>query len=155
MTPFQHAVADEDRLRIEGVGGAERGRLAESIAEEFRAQTAVVKAACEAEMEQQRAAHKLDLAQQRVTLLEVRVWACKERKARTGGRGGVAVSKNVWLDFPRLTPAFCLTLTLTYTYVVPVCTSLTRGRISFVLVAYLHLSPDVHEPTAVLFREAC
>lgn len=78
MTTFQHAIADENRLRVEGAGGAERTRLAESIAEEFRAQTAVVRAACEAEMEQQRAAHKLDLAQQRVTLLEVRVWAWKE-----------------------------------------------------------------------------
>lgn len=71
MTTFQHAIADEDRLRVEGIGGAERTRLAESIAEEFRAQTAVVRAAYEAEMEQQRAAHKLDLAQHRVTLLEV------------------------------------------------------------------------------------
>eukprot|EP00903_Cladosiphon_okamuranus_P016183 g14934.t1 len=70
MTTFQLAVADEDRLRVEGVDGAGRKRLAESIAEEFRAQTAVVRAACEAEMEQERAAHKLDLAQQRVTLLE-------------------------------------------------------------------------------------
>lgn len=85
MTPFQHAVAiaDEDRLRVEGVGGAERARLAESIAQEFRAQTAVIKAACEAEMEQQRAAHTLDLAQQRVTLLEVRVGV-----ERAGGKTG-------------------------------------------------------------------
>lgn len=36
MTSLQHAIADEDRLRAEDLGGDERARLAESIAEEFR-----------------------------------------------------------------------------------------------------------------------
>lgn len=71
MASLQHAIIDENRLRVGRVGGAERTSLAESIAEEFRAQTAVIKAGFEAEMQQQRAAHKLDLAQQRVTLLKV------------------------------------------------------------------------------------
>lgn len=93
MTPFQHAIADEDRLRVEGVGGTERTRLAESIAEEFRAQTAVVKAAYEAEMDQQRAAHKLDLAQQRVTLLEVGVWR-EQAGLRMCSGGGRIFSKS-------------------------------------------------------------
>lgn len=64
--------ADEDRLRAEGLGGDERARLAERIAEEFGAQTAMFKAAYEAELEQQKASHRLALAQQRVNLLEVR-----------------------------------------------------------------------------------
>lgn len=62
---------DEDRLRADGVGGAERARLAESLAEEFRVRTAAMEAACETQLAKQRAAHKLEMAQQRVLLLEV------------------------------------------------------------------------------------
>lgn len=61
----RHATAHEGSLRVEGrLGEAERARLAERIAEEFRVQLAGVKAACEAK-------HKMDLAQQRVDLLKV------------------------------------------------------------------------------------
>lgn len=57
-------------MRVEGrLGEAERARLAEKIAEEFRVQLAGVKAACEAK-------HKMDLAQQRVDLLKVCVCVC-------------------------------------------------------------------------------
>lgn len=62
---------DEDRLRDDGVGGAERARLAESLALEFRVRTAAMEAACETQLAKQRAAHKLEMAQQRVLLLEV------------------------------------------------------------------------------------
>ncbi|CAN0517350.1 unnamed protein product [Ectocarpus sp. 8 AP-2014] len=61
---------DEDRLRDDGVGGAERARLAESLALEFRVRTAAMEAACETQLAKQRAAHKLEMAQQRVLLLE-------------------------------------------------------------------------------------
>ncbi|CAM9455615.1 unnamed protein product, partial [Ectocarpus sp. 12 AP-2014] len=61
---------DEDRLRDDGVGGAERARLAESLALEFRVRTAATEAACETQLAKQRAAHKLEMAQQRVLLLE-------------------------------------------------------------------------------------
>ena len=69
---------------VRGDAGSFLSRLAESIAEEFRAHTAVIKAACEAEIEQQRAAHELDLAQQRVTLLEVRVGVERVDECRGG-----------------------------------------------------------------------
>lgn len=68
---------DDRRLRVEGIGGAERARLAESIAEEFRVRTAGIVAACDAQLEQQRALHKLEMAQLTVDLLEVRRLCCR------------------------------------------------------------------------------
>ncbi|CAN0488102.1 unnamed protein product, partial [Ectocarpus sp. 12 AP-2014] len=61
---------DEECLRDDGVGGAERARLAESLALEFRVRTAAMDSACETQLAKQRAAHKLEMAQQRVLLLE-------------------------------------------------------------------------------------
>lgn len=78
---------DEDRLREEGVGGEGRTRLAESIAEEFKVRMDAVRHTYEARLEQERAAHRLGLAEQRVQLLEVsRVGGL--RSAGVQGKGG-------------------------------------------------------------------
>ena len=61
----------EDRLREEGLGGTERTRLAESIGEEFRVRVNEVRQTYDARLEQERASHRLEMAQQRVKLLQV------------------------------------------------------------------------------------
>lgn len=64
--------SQEDRLRKEGAGGTGRARLAESIGEEFRVRVNEVRQTYDARLEQERASHRLEMAQQRVKLLQVR-----------------------------------------------------------------------------------
>lgn len=90
--------SEEDRLREEGVGGTGRARLAESIGEEFRVRVNEVRQTYDARLEQERASHRLEMAQQRVKLLQVRGgcgYAPGKRRSFLGSR---------WLRRPDLSP---------------------------------------------------
>ena len=66
--------SQEDRLREEGVDGVGRAQLAESISEEFRVRVNEVRQTYDVRLEQERALHRLEMARQRVKLLQVRSW---------------------------------------------------------------------------------
>lgn len=79
----------EDRLREEGVGGTGRTRLAESIGKEFRVRVNEVRQTYDARLEQERASHRLEMAQQRVKLLQVGArYGCAPDKRRSCLRWG-------------------------------------------------------------------
>lgn len=64
-------MVDEDLLRNESPNGAGRARLAGSIAEEFNARVGEVRQTYVAKLKQGKAVHRMEMAQQRIKLLEV------------------------------------------------------------------------------------
>lgn len=77
---------DDGRSLWEGMGGVERARLAESIAGEFGARVEEVRETYDARLRQEKASHRVQLAEQRVNLLQVRT--CSLLIAFTGVIGG-------------------------------------------------------------------
>lgn len=64
---------DDGRSLWTGMGGVERARLAESIAGEFGARVEEVRETYDARLRQEKASHRVQLAEQKVNLLQVRM----------------------------------------------------------------------------------
>lgn len=66
------SVKTEDMLLGADIDGSRRARLSDTIAQEFDMRVHNIRRACDLRLEEQKALHRVELAEQRVELLKVR-----------------------------------------------------------------------------------